>query len=165
MDRTFLAVSLASVVLLVGGVAAGVFLGGTGVFDQRPRVDPAVTSFSAEDPVCVADPNTTVRVSVGNNTRGSFLTIRTNVTVATAGTGIDGATLTETGLANYSLAYEAAGRGDPCARGERAVVFTQTTVGVPHPGGEPYGITARLENRTLFRVRNTPDGLRVREEA
>lgn len=161
MDRTFLAVSLASVVLLVGGVAAGALLGGTGAFDQRPRVEPAVTSFSADDAVCVTDANTTTRVSVGNNTRGSFLTVRTNVTVASAGTSVDGATLTQAGLANYTLTYESSPGGEACADGEQAVVFTQTTVGVPHPGGEPFGVTARYDDRTLFRLRNTPNGLRV----
>lgn len=165
MDRTFLAVSVASVVLLVAGIAAGVLLGGTGAFDERPRVEPAVTGFSADDAVCVADANTTTRVSVGNNTRGTFLTIRTNVTVGGTGTSIDDATLTEAGLANYTLTYESSGGGTACPDGERAVVFTETSVGVPHPGGEPFGVTARYDDRTLFRLRNTPNGLRVLDEA
>jgi hypothetical protein len=161
MDRMFLVISVASVVLLLGGIAAGALLGGTGAFDQRPRVEPAVTSFSADGATCVADADTTARVSVGNNTRGSFLTVRANVTVTGAEGRVGDATLAEDGLANYTLTYETSAAGARCPDDEQAVVFTQATVGVPHPGGEPFGITARTDDRRLFHLRNTPNGLRV----
>lgn len=163
MDRTFLGVSLATGALLVAGVAAGVFLGGSGLFDRLPRVDASVTNFTSDPAVCVADPNTTPTVDVGNTTRGSFLIVRTNVTVAGPDVGIEDAALSETGLANYTLTYEStAGDGDACPEGERAGVPTQTVFQVPHPGGEPFGVTVLLDDERLFRLRNTPEGFEVR---
>lgn len=163
MDRTFLAVSLATAVLLVAGVGAGVFLGGSGLFDRQPRVDATVTNFTSDPALCVAEPDTTPDVDLGNTTRGSFLIVRTNVTVAGPGVEITDATLSETGLANYTLRYEpTAGNGDECPDGERAVVRTQTVFQVPHPGGEPFGVTVLLDEEQLFRLRNTPEGFEVR---
>jgi len=163
MDRTFLAVSLATAVLLVAGVGAGVFLGGSGLFDRQPRVDATVTNFTSDPAVCVDDPNTIPDVDIGNTTRGSFLIVRTNVTVAGPDVEITDATLSETGLANYTLTYETtAGDGDACPDGERAVVRTQTVFQLPHPGGEPFGVTVLLDDERLFRLRNTPEGFEVR---
>lgn len=162
MDRTFLAVSLATGVLLVAGVTAGVFLGGSGLFDRQPRVDATVTNFTSQPAVCVAEPNTTPKVDVGNTTRGSFLIVRTNLTVAGSDAGVADATLTETGLANYTLTYEAtAGDGGACPDGDRAVVRTQTVFQLPHPGREPFGVTVLFEDERLFRLRNTPEGFEV----
>jgi len=163
MDRTFLAVSLATGVLLLAGVGAGVFLSGSGLFDRQPRVDASVTNVTSDRAVCVADPDTAPGVDIGNTTRGSFLIIRTNVTVAEPGVGIENATLTETGLANYTLTYEpSAGDGDACPDGEHAVVRTQTVFQLPHRGGEPFGVTVLLDDERLFRLRNTPEGFEVR---
>jgi hypothetical protein len=163
MDRTFIAVSLATAVLLVVGVAVGVFLGGSGLFDRQPRVDAAVTNFTSDPASCVADPDTDPTVDVGNTTRGSFLIVRTNVSVGGPNVAIETATLTETGLANYTLTYEStAGDGEACPDGERAVVRTQTVFQVPHLGGEPFGVTVLLDDERLFRLRNTSGGFEVR---
>lgn len=163
MDRTFLAVTAASVVLLAAGIAGGAYLTGSGLFDQQPRVDPAVTTFDAADPVCVTDPDTTPVVDIGNTTRGSFLVIRANLSVAGPDTTIENATLAGAGLANYTLTYVPGTEGDAsCPDGEQAVVRTQTSFQVPHPGGEPFGVTVRYDDETLFRLRNTPNGLQVR---
>lgn len=163
MDRRFAATVAASVLLLGAGVGAGVFLGGMGLFDQQPRVDATVTSFNSTAATCVASPDTTPDVDIGNTTRGSFLLVRTNVTVAGPDSRIRNATLAETGLANYTLTYEAATGDATCPDGEQAMVATQTAFQVPHRGGEPFGVTVRHRDRTLFELRNTPNGLNVVE--
>ncbi|MFC7177233.1 hypothetical protein [Halosegnis marinus] len=162
MDRTFLAVSAATVVLLAGGVAAGVFLTDTGVFDDQPRVDAAVTGFSGGNATCVDEPATEPRVTVGENTtRGAFLILRANVTVGSPDTRIENATLRETGLANYTLTYETTGGGGACPSGETAVAYTQTVFQLPQRSDAPFGVTVLRGDETLFRLRNGPNGLRV----
>lgn len=163
MDRTFLAVTAATVLLLAGGAAAGLLLTDTGVFDQQPRVDAAVTSFSAGNATCVSAPATEPRVTIGENTtRGAFLIIRTNVTVGSPESRIENATLDETGLANYTLTYETVPGEESCPDGETAVLPTQTVFQLPHRSDEPFGVTVLNGDEALFRLRNDPNGLRVR---
>jgi hypothetical protein len=160
MDRAFLATVVASVVLLAGGAAAGLYLGGSGAFDDRPRVTPQVTQFDAGNVTCASDPATDPRVTPGNTTRGSFVVVRTNLTVD--GTRPVNASLARAGLANYTLTYETVPDATACPAGETAVVRTLVSFQVPHRGGEPFGATARYGDRTAFTVRNGPEGLTVR---
>ncbi|WP_255196888.1 hypothetical protein [Halorarius litoreus] len=162
MDRAFLATVLAAVVLLVAGIGAGVFLGGTGAFDDRPRIDPAVTGFSAGNVTCKPNPATTPKVDTGNTSRGTFLVLRTNLSLADAETLPTNATIRESGLANYTLTIEPGAAAVPtCDDDETPVVFTQVFFEVPHPGEEPYGVTVTYGDDALFRLRNDPQGLRV----
>ncbi|MFB6191776.1 MAG: hypothetical protein ABEI11_00465 [Haloarculaceae archaeon] len=159
MDRAFLATVVASVILLAGGVAGGLYLGGTGAFDDRPRVTPRVTQFDAGGIACTSDPATAPRVDPGNTTRGTFVVVRANLTVE--GSRPTNATLDRVGLANYTLTYETVPTGTDCPAGETAVVRTLVSLQVPHRGGEPFRVTARYRDRTVFTLRNTPEGLTV----
>lgn len=162
MDRAFLATVVAAVALLVAGVGAGVFLGGTGAFDERPRVEPAVTGFSTGNVTCTLSPVTTPKIDSGNTSRGTFLVLRTNVSLADSSALPTNATIEEVGLANYTLALDSDATVDvACADGETPVVFTQVFFEVPHPGAEPYGVTVTYGDEVLFRIRNSPEGLRV----
>lgn len=163
MDRRFAATLAASVLLFAVGVVAAVFLGGTGLFDQQPRVDAEVTGFNGTGATCTAAPDTTPTVDIGNTTRGSFLILRTNVTVPGPESRIDEATLAEQGVANYTLTYEGTTDDTACPDGEQAIVATQVSFQLPHRGGEPFGVTVRYRNRTLFELRNKPSELVVRD--
>lgn len=164
MDRRFLAAVVASVALLAAGIGAGIYLGGTGSFDERQRVDPAVTSFSAGNVTCTDAASTAPTVDVGNTTKGSFLVVRTNVTLPDASTRLTNATLAERGLANYTLTLEdEQSDGDQirCPSGESPVSSAQVVLQLPHPGDEPFGVTTVYRGETLFRVRNGPAGFEV----
>ncbi|WP_255150608.1 hypothetical protein [Halorarius halobius] len=161
MDRTFLLTVAAALLLLAGGVGAGVYLGGTGAFDQRPRVEPAVTGFSTGNASCVGTATVAPRVQVDNTTRGSFLILRANLTLADDRVPTN-ATIEEAGLANYTLRVtDEAGAVTACPDGRTAVAPVQVFFQVPHPGAEPFGVTVRYRESTLFRLRNGPEGLRV----
>ncbi|MFB6119029.1 hypothetical protein [Halosegnis sp.] len=161
MDRRFLATVAAAVVLLAAGGAVGVIVGGAGLFDRQPRVDPTVTAFNSSDARCAEAPASEPRVDAGNTTRGTFLIIRANLTVSGPDSRLKNATLAETGLANYTLTYEGAAGDGTCPDGERAVVSTYVAFQVPHRGGEPFGVTVRYRNRVLFELRNGPSGVAV----
>lgn len=153
MDRTFLATVVATVVLLGAGLAAGLYIGGTGTFDERQRVDAEVTGFFVGNVTCEIEPNTTPAVDVGNTTRGSFLTLEVNVTARDSRLPVN-ATIDETALAQYNLSYAPGGSAPDCAAGESAVVPTRVDFQVPHPGREPFGVTVRYGNETLLIIEN-----------
>jgi len=159
MDRAFLATVTASAILLAGGAAAGLYLTETGAFDDRPRVEPRVTQFDAGETSCTSDPGLAPRIDPGNTTRGTFLVVRTNLTVDEARP--TNATLEQRGLANYTLTYETTAGGIDCPPGETAVVSTLAALQVPHRGGESFRVTARYRDRTAFTLHNRPEGLTV----
>lgn len=162
MDRTFLATVVATVVLLAAGIGVGVYLGDTGAFDDRPRVDPAVTGVFPRGVACVADPTANATVNAGNTTRGSFLTLTVELPLDEGTAPPTNATLDESGLANYTLALESGSGEQPtCDAGESPVATVRVDFQVPHPGEEPFGVTVTYRDAALFRIRNDPQGLRV----
>jgi hypothetical protein len=162
-DRTFLATVVATVVLLGLGLGAGVYLGETGAFDGQPRVDPSVSGVFVSNTTCVADPVANATVSAGNTSRGSFLSLTADLPLRDGATPPTNATIEQAGLANYTLAIESRSDGDPpaCAAGETPVATVRVDFEVPHPGEEPFGVTVTYRDDALFRVRNSPEGLRV----
>lgn len=163
MDRTFLATVLAAVVLLAGGVAAGLYLSGTGAFDEPQRVDARVTGFFGGNATCVAEPDTSPDVTVGNTSKGSFLILEVNVT-ARDGRLPNNVSLVEMDLASYVLRYARGVSAPDCPAGETAVRSTRVDFQVPHPGAEPFGVTVRYANETLFVLENGHEpGVKVKD--
>lgn len=165
MDRTFAATAVAALLLVAGGVGAGLLLSGTGAFDEPFRVDPALTQFSAGNATCVADagPNSTVRSSVADDS--TYLTVDRNVSVRGPGAAVANASFERVGLANYTLALETAGgdrRGD-CVAGRAAVVPVRATVQVPHSADEPFRVTVVRDDEPVLVVRNGPNALTTEE--
>lgn len=166
MDRTFLATVVAAVVLLVAGVGAGVYLGGTGVFDQQPRVDPALTQFSAGNATCTDASTANTSVSLSTDEEGSsFLLVRRNVTVPDPAHTLN-ASFERVELANYTLALhsvETDATVDGCPAGESPRVPVTATVQVPHSHNESYGVTLVHDGDRIATVHNQPGGLAVRD--
>lgn len=166
MDRAFLARVVGAVVLLGVGVAAGVYLGNTGAFDDRPRVDPAVTGVYAENVTCVADPEQRATVATGNTTRGSFLSLTADLPLSDGHVPPTNASIAETGLANYTIAIgdRQADDAPTCTHGTTPVATVRVDFEVPHPGVEPFEVTVTYGGEPAFRVRNGPEGVRVLTE-
>lgn len=165
MDRPFLGTMVAAVLLLAAGVGAGVYLGGTGVFDERPRVEPALTGFTASGAACVDDPVANTTVDVATQEDDSFLTISRNVTVPDTGHGLN-ASFERASLANYTLTIAPVATDKPARECEDGAVPQAefiATVQVPHSGNESYAITVVGDGRRLTTIRNRPSGLDVRE--
>jgi hypothetical protein len=165
MDRPFLATVVAAVLLLAAGVGAGVYLGGTGAFDERPRVDPALTGFTAAAASCVADPVGNTTISLATQGEDSFLTIERNVTVPDTGHGLDAA-FERTSLANYTLTVTPIDTDKPARECEDGAVPRAefvATIQVPHAGNESYRVSVVAGDRRVATIRNEPGGLSVRE--
>jgi hypothetical protein len=163
MDRAFLATVVAAVVLLGVGIGAGVYLGETGAFDDQPRVDPAVSGVFVENTTCTTAPAANATVSAGNTSRGSFLILTTDLPLDEGAAPPTDATIERSGLANYTLAIESRSTDEAptCGADETAVATVRVDFEVPHPGEEPFGVTVTYRDDALFRVRNSPEGLRV----
>jgi hypothetical protein len=163
MDRAFLATVVAAVVLLGVGIGAGVYLGESGAFDDQPRVDANVSGTFVENTTCATDPVANATVSAGNTSRGSFLILTADLPLRDGAAPPTNATIEQSGLANYTLALESRSAGDTptCADGETPVATVRVDFEVPHPGEEPFGVTVTYRDDALFRVRNSPEGLRV----
>lgn len=163
MDRAFLATVVATVVLLGAGIGVGVYLGETGAFDDRPRVEPAVSGVFVEGVTCTAEPAPNATVTAGNTSRGTFLTLTAELPMRDDARPPTNATVEASGLANYTLAIEERTGGDAqtCEDGERAVATVRVDFEVPHPGEEPFGVTVTYREDAVFEIRNGPEGLRV----
>lgn len=166
MDRTFLATVVAAVLLVAGGIGAGVYLSGTGAFDQRFRVDPAVTQFHASNATCVADPDGNLTVSKAVADNSTYLSFTRNVTVPSDDNTVANASLARVGLANYTLSMQSVvtGRdGEGCPAGTTPVVEVTGTVQVPHSREEPYRVTVVYDDEVIAVVRNQPSGVTVED--
>lgn len=165
MDRTFAATVVAALLLVAGGVGAGLLLSGTGAFDEPLRVDPALTQFSAGNATCAADPafNTTAQLTVQDDS--TYLSVDRNVTVPGPGYTLGDASFERVGLANYTLSMESVrvgGQGS-CPDGTTPVVPVRASVQVPHSEGEPFRVTVVRDGEAVAVLRNDPEGLSVEE--
>lgn len=159
MDRTFLGTVGAAVVLLVAGVGAGVYLGGTGVFDRQPRLDPALTQFSAGNATCTESASANTSVTRSSDDAGSsFLHVRRNVTVQDRSHTLN-ASFRRVELANYTLdlrSVETDRAVDPCQAGDVARVPFTATVQLPHRLNETYGVNIVYGGDRIATIRNRP---------
>jgi hypothetical protein len=166
MDRTFLATVGAAVLLLVAGVGAGVYLGGTGVFDRQPRLDPALTQFSAGNATCTSSSTANTSVTRSTDEAGtSYLLVRRNVSVPDRSYTLN-ATFRRVELANYTLdlrSVETDGAAESCAAGETARVPFTATVQVPHRLNETYGVTIVHDGDRVATILNRPGRIEVRD--
>ncbi|PSQ53925.1 hypothetical protein BRD20_01185 [Halobacteriales archaeon SW_8_65_20] len=163
MDRQFLAVTVVSVLLLVGGIGAGVYLDSTGAFDQRSEVTPAVTYFDGGNATCLPASTEPPSVTVNNDSEGSYLTVEGAIPVSGSRARITNATLDRLDRTTYELSYDTAPRSLDCPAGRAPAVDAQTTVQVPHPGPALFGVELLYPDGTTYRIRKTGDGATIEE--
>ncbi|MDZ7746294.1 MAG: hypothetical protein U5K28_07205 [Halobacteriales archaeon] len=163
MDRQFLAVTTASVLLLVGGIGAGIYLDSTGTFDQRPEVAPAVTYFDGGNATCLPVSTEPPEIAINNDSEGSYLTIEGAVPVSGSRARLTNATLDQLDRTTYELSYRTTPRSLSCPAGREPAVQAQTTIQVPHPGPELFGVELLYPDGSEYRIRKTGDGATIEE--
>lgn len=163
MDRQFLAVTVASVLLLAGGIGAGIYLDSTGTFDQRDEAAPAVTYFGGGNATCLPADTDSPMVSINNDSEGSYLSIEGAIPVDRTRARVTNATFERLDRTTYELTYTTAPRTLDCPAGRAPAVDAQTAIQVPHPGPELFGVELRYPDGTEYRIRKTGDGATVEE--
>jgi len=153
MDRQFLAVTAASVLLLVGGIGAGIYLDSTGTFDQRAEAVPAVTYFEGGNATCLPADTDAPMVTINNDTEGSYVSIEGAIPVDRTRARVTNATLEQLDRTTYELTYTTAPRTLDCPEGRAPAVDAQTAVQVPHPGPELFGVELLYPDGTEYRIR------------